>query len=144
MGCLQAAGPPADNDNFFRLWGVLHLAPFQFAPNDGVYRAAPCGCCRPFSHAGEAAEAFYNILCLACHGFPGQEGVCEERPCHIHNVRFPAGNNFFHLLGVVQAADGCYGDGHMLFDFCCKVHIAAMLLEHRWMRVAEAPLVCTG
>ena len=143
-GRIQTAGAAARYQDFFLFRCRQHAVAFHFAPDERIDRTATRGRGRTFSHAGEAAQAADDLLVPVGHDLFRQEGVGQQRTRHIDHVGLVGLDDFFHLGGIVQAADGGHGDGDMLFDLRRQIDVAAMLLEHGRMRVAKATLVRTG
>ena len=119
--------------------GSVHLTPDQ-----RIHCTAPGRCRCPLSHAGEAAEAANDFLVPVLNYFSRKFRICQKRTGHVYDICLTAGNDLFHLSGVIQTADRCDGLAHMLFDFRSKVDITSMIREHGWMCISERLLICTG
>lgn len=71
----------------------------------------------------------------------GRKGVGQQGAGHVDDIRLARGDDLLHLGGVVQAADGGHRHLHVLFDLSRQIDIAAVLLEHTGVSIAEAALV---
>ena len=86
-----------------------------------------------------------NLLRLICHDLSGQHVICQQCPSHIDHICLTGCNNLLHLRRIVQSADGCHRNLHMLFDLRSKIDVAVVGQERAGMRPPKALLItCSG
>ena len=144
IGRVQAARAGADDEDFLFHGCRLDFRSVQFPANERVDRTAARGSRRPFSHAGETAQAVDDVCVPAFHDLLRRFGIGQQLPGHVDDVGFSRSDDVFHHGRVGQAADSGYGLADMFLDFSSQIDVTAVGFEHGRMGDAKGFLIRTG
>ena len=141
---VQSARAAAGHKNLALYRRGLNLVALHLSSDDRIDGAASRGRRGALRHAGEAAQAFHNLLRPVLHNLAGQIRIRQQLSCHLDDVGFSGGNNLLHLCRIAQAADGRDRFGDVLFNLRRKEDVAAVIRKHGRMGDAEGLLIGAG
>ena len=144
QGSLHAGDTAANNHNALADCRRLNIHTLALTTDQGVDGAAAGAGGGTLRHAGEAAQATNNFVVPVCHDLIGQLGISKQRTCHFHNVCLAGSDDFFHMSGIIQRAQGRHRHLDVLLDFCREIDISTVRRKHGQMGIKEAELIGTG
>ena len=140
-GSIQTSRSCSCYKDFFLYCRRNNFHAISLSADERIDRALACARYSSFSHACEAAQAVYYVFTSSLNYLARKLMVSEQLACHLYHICLAGRNYLFHHLRVGKASDSRYRNAYVLLDLSCKIDVAAVIFEHRWVCYTESLLV---